>query len=78
MRRVVSRSARTSDLRSVRFELRPVEGRARLGRLRLLHLAEDPRRLLAAHHADARVRPHPHEARAVGAAAHAVVACRAR
>src|SRR5690606_32520335 len=30
--------------------------------------------LLAAHHADARVRPHPQEARAVGAAAHGVVA----
>ena len=31
-------------------------------------------RLLAAHHRDARVRPHPEEARAVGAPAHAVVA----
>src|SRR5699024_9337499 len=30
--------------------------------------------LLAAHHADARVGPHPEEARAVGAAAHGVVA----
>src|SRR5690606_17290332 len=31
-------------------------------------------RLLAAHHADTRVRPHPQEARTIGAAAHGVVA----
>src|SRR3546814_944650 len=31
-------------------------------------------RLLAAHHRDARVRPHPQEARSVGTAAHAVIA----
>ena len=39
-----------------------------------LHLREHGRRLLAAHHRDARVRPHPQEAAAVGAPAHRVVA----
>src|SRR5205814_4503618 len=39
-----------------------------------LHRGQHAGRLLAAHHADARVGPHPEEARAVGAAAHAVVA----
>ena len=38
------------------------------------HGGEHARGLLAAHHADARVRPHPQEARRVRAAAHAVVA----
>ena len=38
------------------------------------HGGQHARRLFAAHHADARIRPHPQEARAVGAAAHAVVA----
>jgi hypothetical protein len=40
----------------------------------LAQQAQHRRRLLAAHHRDARVRPHPEEARAVGAPAHAVVA----
>mmetsp|Transcript_48915 Transcript_48915/g.135698 ORF Transcript_48915/g.135698 Transcript_48915/m.135698 type:complete len:227 (-) Transcript_48915:35-715(-) len=44
-----------------------------LGRRRL-HLREHARRLFATHHADPRVRPHPHEPRRVGTAAHAVVA----
>src|SRR5512146_2143295 len=46
----------------------------RPGRLHivLLDLGEDRGRLLAAHHRDARVGPHPKEARAVGPAAHAV------
>src|SRR5262249_44212323 len=35
---------------------------------------EHTRRLLAAHHRDAGVRPHPQEARSIGAAAHAVIA----
>ena len=39
-----------------------------------LHRGQHARGLLAAHHRDARVRPHPQEARLVGAAAHAVVA----
>ncbi|KAI3480412.1 hypothetical protein L1887_57426 [Cichorium endivia] len=39
-----------------------------------LDLGQHAGRLLGAHHADPRVRPHPQEARVVGAAAHAVVA----
>ena len=39
-----------------------------------LHRREHAGRLLAAHHRDARVRPHPEEPRLVRAAAHAVVA----
>src|SRR5262249_28933649 len=35
---------------------------------------EHARRLLAAHHRDAGVRPHPQEARPIGASAHAVIA----
>src|SRR5690348_13823555 len=38
------------------------------------HLRQHHRGLLAAHHRDARVRPHEQETRVVGAAAHAVVA----
>src|ERR1043165_6195494 len=38
-----------------------------------LDRGEDACRLLAAHDRDARVRPHPQEARRVGAAAHAVL-----
>ena len=38
------------------------------------HRQQHVGRLLAAHHRDAGVRPHPELARAVGAAAHAVVA----
>src|SRR5690349_7225613 len=38
------------------------------------HLAQHHRGLLAAHHGDARVRPHPEETRRVGASAHAVIA----
>src|SRR4029077_1066919 len=38
------------------------------------HGREHTRGLLAAHHADARVRPHPEEARLVAASAHRVVA----
>src|SRR5690606_17466356 len=38
------------------------------------HGRQHARGLLAAHHADARVRPHPQEAGAIGAAAHGVVA----
>src|SRR4030088_3851179 len=37
------------------------------------HGGEHARRLLAAHHRDARAGPHPQEARTVGATAHAVV-----
>src|SRR5205814_7676582 len=37
-------------------------------------LAQHHGGLLAAHHGDARVRPHPQEARRVGAAGHAVIA----
>src|SRR5690606_29032624 len=39
-----------------------------------LHRGQHAGRLLAAHHADPRVRPHPQEAAAVGAAVHGVVA----
>ncbi len=42
--------------------------------LLLLDLGEHPGGLFATHHGDARVGPHPEEARVVGAAAHAVVA----
>src|SRR6195256_1656355 len=38
------------------------------------HGGEHARRLLAAHHRDARAGPHPQEARPVGTAAHAVIA----
>src|ERR687897_23110 len=41
----------------------------------LLNGEEDVRGLLPPHNADAGVRPHPEEARRVGAAAHPVVAC---
>ena len=41
--------------------------------LLLLDLHQHARGLFGAHHRDARVRPHPQEARVVGAAAHAVV-----
>src|SRR5580765_7330209 len=44
------------------------------GDLILLDGGQHRRRLLAAHHRDARVRPHPQQPRLVGAAAHAVVA----
>src|SRR6185437_820209 len=37
-------------------------------------LAQHHRRLLAAHDRDARIRPHPEKARAVGTATHAVIA----
>ncbi len=38
------------------------------------HRRQDAGRLLTAHHADARIRPHPQEARLVAAAAHGVIA----
>ena len=43
------------------------------GRLRLLDRRQHAGRLLAPHHRDARIRPHPEEPRFVGAPAHAVV-----
>ena len=43
-----------------------------------LHRRQHASRLLAAHHRDARVRPHPEQPRLVGAAAHPVVACAER
>ncbi len=66
----------------VLLEDRRLEGRLLLGApapaLALEAVAADlrqhVRRLLAAHHRDPRVRPHPQEARPVGAPAHAVVA----
>ncbi len=59
--------------RVVRVALRLVGG-ADLVRIGIADHRQHRRRLLAAHHGDARVRPHPELARLVGTAAHRVVA----
>src|SRR5262249_46084875 len=63
-----------ADRHLERFVLRRAPRSAfRLDRL-LAQEAEHARRLLAAHYRDARIRPHPEQARAVRAPAHAVIA----